>query len=902
MSDIKMHSLSCLLSQAKPAVDVLRTVHSWLSRERDHCLINEDLAAADKPTVFEEGLLNQLQVWLTSSAFPEPLLKHSTGVLDLLELRLGCYTHLYNQMEQKQPKLELLLELCELLLGELRESRFVGLLSRDGLRKLNHSQRYKRYMVVEDAAFFAQNPFQQILEDSWLGELECVHSVPANRLRIGRDVSFIWSFNQSTNSLSSIRCLNGFRLLSRQLSDVLVEDRLCSTVLVNNLVDYLDSSITEAALFTPADDHVQRPRTQLSEMTLAEPWMGLTEPSLLSVKLVEQHCVPVLQQIEAETVDLVLTDPPFALGLFVKKRDTNLGQMRENFFGDAQWDDLTNQEWEALMSAFLEQSFRTLKPGGAVIVFMSIMRIETLIRLAQAQGFYYKTTGIWHKTNPMPRNMNLHYINSTEAWLYLIKPQENGRKTGVFNNAGKALHDFVETSVTGKSEKQLGRHPTQKPLGLLQHFIRVHTHKGGVVLDPFMGSGSTGVASVQLDRQFIGVERKREYFKLSSQRIVAELDQHRLRAAYRLIRLSLPNVIDLFAGVGGFSTGFLQESFRIDAAVEKDSVIAQAYSHNHPDTVMHNVNIEKVPLAALFGSKKGTTMAVIGGPPCTGFSKKGKRQKQDSRNFLYQKYVETIARVEPIVFVIENVTDFITAWDGHFISNVRSDFQQLGYDIVYKVLCASDFGVPQDRERAVIIGSRVGLPSFDDLEEAPKVSIREAISDLAFLNSGEGTALQDYVLPPQSLYQQRMRHGALKLTNHKATKHDPLTLNKLRQIPRGKGKEVLPKHLLTKSIFSGTWSRMLEHKQSITITTRFDTPSSGRFTHYELDRCITVREAARIQSFPDSFTFIGAKKFQMQQVGNAVPPLLGRAIARLVFKWYAQLCLSDRLPDGSSLN
>ena len=211
-----------------------------------------------------------------------------------------------------------------------------------------------------------------------------------------------------------------------------------------------------------------------------------------------------------------------------------------------------------------------------------------------------------------------------------------------------------------------------------------------------------------------------------------------------------------------------------------------------PTRNMHNVNIEEVPLTALFGTKKGTTAVVIGGPPCTGFSKKGKRQKHDSRKFLYQKYVETIAKVEPIVFVIENVIDFITAWDGHFISNVRSDFQLLGYDIVYKVLCASDFGVPQDRERAIIIGSRVGLPSFDDLEEAPKVSIREAISDLAFLSSGEGTAVQDYLLPPQSPYQQRMRQGAVKLTSHKATKHDAQTLNKLRQIPRGKGKKCFP--------------------------------------------------------------------------------------------------------------
>ena len=168
---------------------------------------------------------------------------------------------------------------------------------------------------------------------------------------------------------------------------------------------------------------------------------------------------------------------------------------------------------------------------------------------------------------------------------------------------------------------------------------------------------------------------------------------------------------------------------------------------------------------------------------------------------LYQKYVETIAKVEPIVFVIENVIDFITAWDGHFISNVRSDFQLLGYDIVYKVLCASDFGVPQDRERAIIIGSRVGLPSFDDLEEAPKVSIREAISDRPFSAAERHSSARLFAASAISLPATHAS-GSREVNQSQSHRHDAQTLNKLRQIPRGKGKEVLPEHLLTKSIFS----------------------------------------------------------------------------------------------------
>ena len=133
-----------------------------------------------------------------------------------------------------------------------------------------------------------------------------------------------------------------------------------------------------------------------------------------------------------------------------------------------------------------------------------------------------------------------------------------------------------------------------------------------------------------------------------------------------------------------------------------------------------------------------------------------------------------------------------------------------------------------------------------------------------------------------SSYQKMLRNGAAKLYNHVATKHSKSALERLRMIPKGMGKEVLPKELLTKSIYSGTWCRLLEDGIAPTITTRFDTPSSGRFTHPILDRCLTIREAARIQSFPDTFRFYGSRTCQMKQVGNAVPPLLAKAIAEVI--------------------
>jgi len=122
-----------------------------------------------------------------------------------------------------------------------------------------------------------------------------------------------------------------------------------------------------------------------------------------------------MRKLPAASIDLILTDPPYNLGKFMKDRDTNLKKMRDNYFGAAGWDDLEFADWETAMDGFFEKSVKVLKRGGAMIVFMSIIKVETLIRIAEQHGLYYKTTGIWHKQNPMPRNMNLHFVNSTEA-------------------------------------------------------------------------------------------------------------------------------------------------------------------------------------------------------------------------------------------------------------------------------------------------------------------------------------------------------------------------------------------------------------------------------------------------------------------------------------------------------
>jgi len=189
--------------------------------------------------------------------------------------------------------------------------------------------------------------------------------------------------------------------------------------------------------------------------------------------------------------------------------------MRENYFGAAGWDDLDFCDWQTAMNAFFAESARLLKKGGSMVVFMSIIKVETIVKIAESHGFYYKTTGIWHKQNPMPRNMNLHFVNSTEAWIYFVYKQ----RTGVFNNGGKLLHDFIEMPVTSAKERKHGKHPTQKPEKLMSHFVEILTNAGETVLDPFMGSGSTGVAAARLGRNFIGVELNEKYFNIAKNRI-----------------------------------------------------------------------------------------------------------------------------------------------------------------------------------------------------------------------------------------------------------------------------------------------------------------------------------------------------------------------------------------------
>lgn len=227
----------------------------------------------------------------------------------------------------------------------------------------------------------------------------------------------------------------------------------------------------------------------------------------------------ILKNIDDNSVDLILTDPPYNLGKFMHDRATNMGKLRGNHFSATDWDHLDHSKWIEKMDQFLNESSRIIKTGGSLIIFMSLMKIETIIQLAEKYKFYYKTTGVWHKKNPIPRNMKLHFVNSTEGWIYFTFKD----KTGKFNYEGKMVHDFIETGLTPSTEKKFGGHPTQKPEALIKHFVRLLTDTGDLILDPFMGSGTTGKVAVELGRKFIGIELSQKYYEVSKKRIASQL-------------------------------------------------------------------------------------------------------------------------------------------------------------------------------------------------------------------------------------------------------------------------------------------------------------------------------------------------------------------------------------------
>ena len=314
--------------------------------------------------------------------------------------------------------------------------------------------------------------------------------------------------------------------------------------------------------------------------------------------------------------------------------------------------------------------------------------------------------------------------------------------------------------------------------------------------------------------------------------------------------------MDLFAGAGGMSLGFDNAGFKNLLAVEFNKDFAETYKKNFP---RHNLivdDIKNVTEQQIYDIIKNEKVdVIIGGPPCQGFSIAGNIGRNfidDDRNRLFKEFVRFVKIIKPRVFVLENVAAMERHDKGKTIKEIVSSFKEIGYDIKYKVLNAVNFGVPQERRRIFIVGT-LGENNFEYPQEINKiVTVKDAIDDLPKLENGETS----------------------EIPNHTAMKHSAQMLEKMSYVSDGGNRNDIPENLRPKSGDSRKYIRYDSKKPSFCVT-----GDMRKIFHYSQNRALTCRELARLQTFPDSFVFLGNTGKVQQQIGNAVPVLLASKIA-----------------------
>lgn len=337
-------------------------------------------------------------------------------------------------------------------------------------------------------------------------------------------------------------------------------------------------------------------------------------------------------------------------------------------------------------------------------------------------------------------------------------------------------------------------------------------------------------------------------------------------------------IIDLFCGCGGLSKGFEMAGFEVKAAIDmwEDAVIT--YNNNHKNKVAQCCDIHNWDDEYLNRLKEDEDIVgIVGGPPCQGYSTVGTRDINDPRNHLYKEYCRIVEKIMPDFFVIENVKGLITLANGIFKDDIVNRFGNLGYKVTFKILNAADYGVPQNRYRVFFVGKKNGQ-KFEFPDKYPyQVSTSEALSDLPTLE--DGITKEKYEKETITDYQRQMRNNQTNLFNHEPTKHTEVTKQIISKIPDGGSIRDLPDDFWNIRRYNKAFQRMNSLLPSNTVDT-----GHRNYFHYKENRIPSVRENARLQSFPDDFIFYGSKTSQYKQVGNAVPPLLAYAIAKQLRK------------------
>jgi DNA (cytosine-5)-methyltransferase 1 len=358
--------------------------------------------------------------------------------------------------------------------------------------------------------------------------------------------------------------------------------------------------------------------------------------------------------------------------------------------------------------------------------------------------------------------------------------------------------------------------------------------------------------------------------------------------------------VDLFCGCGGISVGLEKAGYTVLAGIDIEKRYLASFKHNFPHAKALNTDISATPpeeFMSLVGVEVGELDLLVGGPPCQGFSKNVPRKfryLEDPKNLLVKSFLDYCEALQPKQVLMENVAEMKNGFDESYSSEIISRLTNAGYVVTSTVLNAADYGVPQRRRRAFFLANRFGVefspprpthtqPNANDrisdlFSHPAHVNVQAAISDLPRVNHGEGADPVSYATRPQSEYQELLRGESAAVKNHVARKLAPTQFERLSSIGPGQGHKDLPLHLQTKGGFSGAYGRLTWDMIAPTITRWVFHPGSGRWGHPEDVRTLTIREVARIQSFPDSFEFVGSYNDQAGQLGNAVPPLLAQRI------------------------
>lgn len=383
--------------------------------------------------------------------------------------------------------------------------------------------------------------------------------------------------------------------------------------------------------------------------------------------------------------------------------------------------------------------------------------------------------------------------------------------------------------------------------------------------------------------------------------------------------------IDLFAGAGGLSEGLKQSGYECLFANEISQAYSETLKENHPETEVETADIRAINALQVRKSlsiQKGELDLLAGGPPCQGFSVNApSRSLEDERNHLFQDFLKFVEIFYPKVVLIENVPGMVSFEKGNTVTAILKSLSDLGYEATLRILFAPHYGVPQMRWRTIFIANRVGVdPAFmfpnptrfeqgranfttkykgsslivdqELLKKLPQGNtVWEAIGDLPVIENGGGEDIMDYQKNPFSQYQELLRSNADKVYNHRSAGLGKANLDRLPHIPPGGSWRDIPYDLLPKGMqrarrtdHTKRYGRLDHNGIGSTILTKCD-PHWGTYIHPEQERVISVREAARIQSFPDHFRFFGSLSEQYEQVGNAVPPMFAKAIGDSIGEW-----------------